>query len=62
MKLLNLQAVMIDLDGTLVDTICDFEVALNRALADLQVPIANRSLVERVDTNPIPDPKYFSKC
>jgi beta-phosphoglucomutase-like phosphatase (HAD superfamily) len=30
MKYLNLQAVMIDLDGTMVDTIGDFEVALNR--------------------------------
>jgi len=47
MKQLNLQAVMIDLDGTLVDTIGDFEVALNRALADLYVPTANRSLIER---------------
>jgi len=28
MKHLNLQAVMIDLDGTMVDTIGDFEVAL----------------------------------
>lgn len=47
MKNLNLQAVMIDLDGTLVDTIGDFEVALNRALADLHIPIANRTLIER---------------
>ncbi|NDD00654.1 MAG: phosphoglycolate phosphatase [Betaproteobacteria bacterium] len=47
MKNLNLQAVMIDLDGTLVDTIGDFEVALNRALADVQVPTANRALIER---------------
>jgi phosphoglycolate phosphatase len=47
MKQLNLQAVMIDLDGTMVDTIGDFEVALNRALADLQVPTANRLLIER---------------
>ena len=31
MKNLNLQAVMIDLDGTMIDTIGDFEVALNRA-------------------------------
>ena len=46
MKQLNLQAVMIDLDGTLVDTLGDFEVALNRALADLQVPVANRLLIE----------------
>jgi phosphoglycolate phosphatase len=47
MNYLNLQAVMIDLDGTMVDTIGDFEVALNRALADLQVPTANRLLIER---------------
>jgi phosphoglycolate phosphatase len=47
MKHLNLQAVMIDLDGTMVDTIGDFEVALNRALTDLQVPTANRLLIER---------------
>ena len=47
MKYLNLQAVMIDLDGTMVDTIGDFEVALNRALADLQVPTANRLHIER---------------
>jgi phosphoglycolate phosphatase len=47
MKYLNLQAVMIDLDGTMVDTIGDFEVALNRALTDLQVPTANRLLIER---------------
>ena len=44
---LNWQAVMIDLDGTLVDTIGDFEVALNRALADLHIPTANRALIER---------------
>ena len=47
MKQLNLKAIMIDLDGTMVDTIGDFEVALNRALADLYVPMANRSLIER---------------
>ena len=47
MKSLHLQAVMIDLDGTMVDTIGDFEVALNRALTDLQVPPASRALIER---------------
>lgn len=47
MKNLNLQAVMIDLDGTLVDTIGDFEVALNRALADQDLPQASRALIER---------------
>jgi phosphoglycolate phosphatase len=47
MKQLNLEAVMIDLDGTMVDTIGDFEVALNHALADLGVPTASRALVAR---------------
>ncbi len=47
MKKLELQAVMIDLDGTLVDTLGDFEVALNRALVDLQVAPASRGLIER---------------
>ncbi|MDH4376746.1 MAG: phosphoglycolate phosphatase [Ramlibacter sp.] len=47
MNALELQAVIIDLDGTLVDTLGDFEVALNRALGDLQVPPASRSLIER---------------
>ena len=43
----QLQAVMIDLDGTMVDTLGDFEVALNRALTDLKVPTASRALIER---------------
>ena len=47
MRPLNLQAVVIDLDGTMVDTIGDFEAALNLALADLQIPTANRTLIER---------------
>ena len=51
MKRLNLQAVMIDLDGTMADTIGDFEVALSRALANLHIPIANRVLIERSITS-----------
>ena len=43
----HLQAVIVDLDGTMVDTLGDFEVALNRALADLDLPPATRTLVER---------------
>jgi phosphoglycolate phosphatase len=41
-----LKAAIIDLDGTMVDTLGDFEVALNRALADLDLPLATRALLE----------------
>ena len=40
-------AAIVDLDGTMVDTLGDFEVALNRTLADLDLPSVTRSLVER---------------
>lgn len=40
-------AVMVDLDGTLVDTLGDFEAALNRTLADLDLPPVSRALLER---------------
>lgn len=42
-----LQAAIVDLDGTLVDTLGDFEQALNRALADLDLPPVTRAVVER---------------
>ena len=42
-----LHAAIVDLDGTLVDTLGDFEVALNRALADLDLPPVTRAWVER---------------
>ncbi len=42
-----LQAAMVDLDGTLVDTLGDFEVALNRTMADLDLPGVSRALVAR---------------
>ena len=41
------RALIIDLDGTLVDTLGDFEVALNRTLADLGLPGVNRAAVAR---------------
>jgi len=41
------KALMIDLDGTLVDTLGDFEAALNRTLAELDLPPVSRALVER---------------
>ena len=40
-------AVIIDLDGTLVDTLGDFEVALNRMLADLELPPVARAIIGR---------------
>ena len=43
----NLKAAIIDLDGTMVDTLGDFEVALNRTLADLDLPGVNRAWVAR---------------
>jgi phosphoglycolate phosphatase len=41
------QAAIVDLDGTMIDTLGDFEAALNRALADLDLPPVTRALVER---------------
>jgi phosphoglycolate phosphatase len=42
-----LRAAIIDLDGTLVDTVGDFEAALNRTLADLGLPAVDRGFIER---------------
>lgn len=41
------QAVIVDLDGTMVDTLGDFEMALNRTLAGLDLPPVTRALIER---------------
>lgn len=41
------QAAIVDLDGTLVDTLGDFEVALNRTLAELGLASVDRDFVER---------------
>lgn len=41
------QAAMVDLDGTLVDTLGDFGEALNRTLADLDLPPVDAPTVER---------------
>ena len=38
---------MVDLDGTLVDTVGDFEVALGRMLAELRLPPVARDFIER---------------
>lgn len=42
-----INAVIVDLDGTMVDTLGDFEEALNRTLADLDLPPVTRALIER---------------
>ncbi|MEN9889390.1 MAG: Phosphoglycolate phosphatase [Pseudomonadota bacterium] len=47
MGLSRFRAAIVDLDGTMVDTLGDFEVALNRTLADLDLPPVTRALVER---------------
>jgi phosphoglycolate phosphatase len=41
-----IDAVIVDLDGTMVDTLGDFVVALNRMLADLSLPGVDRAVVE----------------
>jgi len=43
-----LQAAIVDLDGTMVDTLGDFAVALNRMLAELALPPVAPAAVERM--------------
>ncbi len=43
-----LQAAIVDLDGTLVDTLGDFTVALNATLAELDLPLLERAAIERM--------------
>ena len=45
--LAGIKAVIVDLDGTMVDTLGDFVVALNHTLDDLRLPPVERGLVER---------------
>ncbi len=45
--LTGLRAVIVDLDGTMIDTIGDFAVALNAVLADLSLPRIERGFIER---------------
>ena len=42
-----LRAVIVDLDGTMVDTVGDFEVALNAMLAEHGLPSVGRAFIER---------------
>ena len=41
------QAAIVDLDGTMVDTLGDFDAALNRVLRELGLPAVARAFVER---------------
>ena len=41
------EAAIVDLDGTMVDTVGDFEVALRLALADLGWPPVSRDFISR---------------
>lgn len=45
---LELDAVMVDLDGTMVNTLGDFAEALNRMLADLQLPAIGPQIIENM--------------
>lgn len=47
MRTRPLHAVIVDLDGTMVDTVGDFIAALNRSLAALALPPVDRAFVER---------------
>ena len=42
-----LQAVIVDLDGTMVDTVGDFDAALNAMLAEHHLPPVGRAFIER---------------
>jgi phosphoglycolate phosphatase len=42
-----LHAVIVDLDGTMIDTVGDFIAALNLSLAELTLPAVDRAFVER---------------
>lgn len=48
LKLAPLKAAIVDLDGTMIDTLGDFVVALNRMLDDLRLPGIDRLAIERM--------------
>lgn len=43
----GVRAAIVDLDGTMVDTLGDFEVALGAMLAELSLPSVSREFIER---------------
>jgi phosphoglycolate phosphatase len=46
-NLTQIEAVIFDLDGTLVNTLGDFQVALHRTMADLDLPPVSDALIEQ---------------
>ena len=46
-ELTHIEAVIFDLDGTLVHTLGDFQVALHRTMADLDLPPVSNELIEQ---------------
>jgi phosphoglycolate phosphatase len=47
LNLFSLDAAIVDLDGTMVDTVGDFEVALARSLAEIGLPPVDRAFIAR---------------
>lgn len=47
MKFANIEAAIVDLDGTMIDTVGDFVAALGRVLADLSLPPVDHAFVAR---------------
>ena len=47
LQLASLEAAIIDLDGTMVDTVGDFDAALNAMLRTLVLPAVDRGFIER---------------
>lgn len=47
-RLPPLRAAIVDLDGTMIDTLGDFAEALNRMLGDLRLPAIERPAIERL--------------
>ena len=46
-KLTGIEALIFDLDGTMVHTLGDFQVAVQRTLADLNLPAVSPALIEQ---------------
>ena len=46
-ELTGIEALIFDLDGTMVHTLGDFQVAIQRTLADLDLPAVSPALIEQ---------------